>query len=135
MSPDTSTCKHCGKPLTDQMCYACNGSGIARELAFLKRECEVCGGKGRVWRCEDEFKHIVDDFKATHDVLRSPARPPRFSHAKEAKESSPPQSLPWQSINPENPWNSNVLNVPLKTAKQKVKNPGQQVSRKSSHKK
>jgi len=136
VSRNNSTCRHCGKPLTNQVCFACNGSGFARELAFIKRECTVCHGSGRVWRCEDEFKHIVDDFKASHDVIPASGRSPKHSHSNETRESRAPVTLPWQSVNPENPWNSNVLNIPLKNvSSQAVKNPGQRAARKTSRKK
>ena len=136
MSRNRSTCRHCGKPLTNQVCFACNGSGFSTELAFIKRECTACRGSGWVWRCEDEFKHIVDDFKASHEALPKSKKPSKHSRSNETRDSSATVTLPWQSVNPENPWNSNVLNVPLITASpHAVKNPSQRAARKTRHKK
>jgi hypothetical protein len=78
----------------------------------------------------------VDDFKASHEVIQATNDSSKPNHSKETQESSAWEPYPWHSINPENPWNSNVMNIPLKNVSpHAVKNPGQRVNRKTSHKK
>jgi hypothetical protein len=118
MSPNGSTCIHCGKLLTSQLCYACWGTGYTRELVFVKRECKLCHGSGRVWRCEDEFKHIVDDFKASHPAeTQQHDQPPTPRHGSEPAQPTSWNPNPWFSAHPENPWNPHIHNPAVKPAK------------------
>lgn len=110
MSTAHSTCSHCGKPLKHLTCYACEGKGYARELAFMKRACTVCQGSGWVWQCEDEFKHVVEAFKAAHDDNEhAPARPLKRRPATNAETIPDWEPTHFHPINPENPWNLNDL--------------------------
>lgn len=137
MTHNNSTCSSCGKPLSHQACIACEGSGFTRELALIKRECTVCHGSGRVLRCEDEFKHIVDDFKASRPVgIHDSDQPPQHRRTREPHEHSPLDTIPRYSVLPENPWNLNVLNLPVKPGSPHSTNiPGQRSTRRASHKK
>lgn len=137
MSHNNSTCSHCGKPLNHLACIACEGTGFIRELAFIKRNCAVCHGSRRVWRCEDEFKHIVDDFKASHPAEpHHPTPLPTPRHIRGSQELSPTESTPWHSIHPENPWNLNALHIPvIPGSSPSAKHTGQRSTGKTSHKK
>lgn len=106
MSSKNPTCSHCGKPLKYQDCFACNGKGYAQGLAFFKKECEICHGKGQIWRCEDEFKHIVEDFKAAHQGEGdAPVQPLKRRHTTNAEEIPDWGHAPLRPIHLENPWN------------------------------
>jgi hypothetical protein len=113
MSSKNPTCSHCGKPLTYQDCFACNGKGYDRQLTFLKKECEVCHGKGQLWRCEDEFKHIVEDFKAAHPDTGDALQPSKRRQTASADELPDWEPTPLHPIHPENPWHISVLNNDL----------------------
>jgi hypothetical protein len=137
MSNNASTCSHCGKPLRKQSCFACDGKGHIQELAFMKRECTVCNGSGQAWRCEDEFKHIVEDFKASHmSDPHAPLKPLKHRRSTEAQEPPEWDINPRRPIHPENPWNLNNLNRPLKTTiPHKTQNPRPQLDRHTIKKK
>lgn len=131
MSNPTPICSHCGKPLQYQPCFICGGSGYSRELILIKKECEACQGSGKVWRCEDEFKHIVNDFKNTHKANLKPVThnlhktiPPISAplNIKGKQPPAPPQipppwhpsfPSPWHPMHPENPWNLNNMHSPF----------------------
>ena len=127
------TCSHCNKPLQNQTCFACHGNGYSQEFLLIHKECDVCKGSGKVWRCEDEFKHIVDDFKDTHKVEYKPLSQirhkevnPIFSHATSTT-SQIPSVMP---MHPENPWNPNNKLSPIKINQPKnINNPGHPLNR------
>jgi len=133
MSTTTPICIHCRKPLLHQNCYACDGNGYSKTFLLIHKECEVCKGSGKIWRCEDEFKHIVDDFKDAHRVehklltqIRHKEVTPTFSN-----HSATDQQIPtvWP-MHPENPWNPNSGLSPLKTTQPKnINNPGHPLNR------
>ena len=110
MSPINPICSHCGKPLHNQACFACEGNGYSNKFLLVHKECDVCHGSGQIWRCEDEFKHIVDDFKNTHKVEHSSVTQvhhkevvPTFSHTPSTTRQIP---TVWP-MHPESPWNPN----------------------------
>ncbi len=106
MSTQNSTCNHCGKPLQNQICFACGGKGYITELALVRRECTFCNGTGKVWRCEDEFKHIVEDSKRSHTVeLDKVEKHITQARAKDPAEPADWEPPTWRPIHPENPWN------------------------------
>jgi len=116
MSPMPLICSHCGKPLDNQTCFACEGNGYSREFLLIHKECDVCKGSGRIWRCEDEFKHIVDDFKSAHKVEHKPLSQvqkivPKFS---QHSSTTPQIPLAWP-MHAENPWNLNNSLGAIKT--------------------
>jgi hypothetical protein len=97
---------------------------------LLKKECDVCKGSGKLWRCEDEFKHIVDDFKNTHKVNQKPASQnlrKTIPHIPaplntQPKQPTPPHipppwhpsfPSPFHPMHPENPWNFNNMHSPF----------------------
>jgi len=133
MFTTTPTCVHCGKPLQNQNCYACEGNGYSKTFLLIHKECEICKGSGKIWRCEEEFKHIVDDFKDAHRVEHKPLTQirhkevtPTFSH-----HPATAQQIPniWP-MHPENPWNPNNGLSPLKTTHPKnINNPGHPLNR------
>jgi hypothetical protein len=137
MSHNNSTCSRCGKPLTFQNCIACEGSGFIRELTLIKRKCRACDGSGRVWRCEDEFKHIVDDFKASHPARQQhPPQTPIHRLTREPQEHNELDTTPGHSVHPENPWNATALNVPVKAGStSSTRHPVQRSTGKTSRKK
>lgn len=110
MSSKNPTCSHCGKPLKYQDCFACDGKGYDRRLTFLKKECHICHGKGQVWRCEDEFKHIVEDFKAAHqDESGVPLQPAKRRPTNGGEELPNWDPTPLHPTHPENPWHAETL--------------------------
>lgn len=115
MSSKKPTCSHCGKPLKYQDCFACDGKGYERGLTFLKKECAICHGKGQLWRCEDEFKHIVEDFKAAHtDENIAPRQPSKRRHTTSAEEMPDWEPTALHPIHPENPWHLHLnIDSPL----------------------
>jgi len=135
MSTITPTCSHCGKPLKNQNCFACEGYGYSREFLFVHKECEVCKGSGRIWRCEDEFKHIVDDFKDAHKVVHKPLAQIRYKEVAPTFNSSHPASTvqqipPIWPMHPENPWNpNNGLSLIKSTSPKNINNPGHPLNR------
>jgi hypothetical protein len=82
---------------------------------------------------EDEFKHIVDDFKDAHKVAYKPLSQirhkevnPIFSHAASTA-SQIPSVMP---MHPENPWNPNNKLSPIKINQPKnINNPGHPLNR------
>jgi hypothetical protein len=133
MSTIIPTCSHCGKPLQNQNCYACDGNGYSREFLLIHKECEVCKGRGKIWRCEDEFKHIVDDFKEAHKVTHKPLAQIHHKEVTPAfsQHTSTTQKIPtvWP-MHPENPWNPNNGLSAIKTAQPKnINNPGHPLNR------
>ena len=139
MSTTTPTCSHCGKSLQNQTCYACHGNGYSQELKLIKKECEVCKGSGKIWRCEDEFKHIVNDFKDAHKVEHKPFSQirhkevvPTFSHTTSTA-TQIPSIMP---MHPDNPWNPNNKLAPIKINQPKnINNPGHPLNRNNPTKK
>ena len=127
------TCSHCNKPLQNQVCFACHGNGYSQEFLLIHKECHVCKGSGKVWRCEDEFKHIVDDFKDAHKVAHKPLTKVRHKEITPAfsQHATAAQQIPavWP-MHPENPWNPNNGLSPLKTIQPKnINNPGHPLNR------
>jgi len=139
MPTTTLTCSHCGKSLQNQTCYACHGNGYSQEFLLVHKVCEVCKGNGKIWRCEDEFKHIVDDFKDAHKVEHKPLSQirhkevvPTFSHAASTA-TQIPSVMP---MHPENPWNPNNKLNPIKINQPKnINNPGHPLNRNNPTKK
>ena len=133
MSTNTPTCIHCGKPRLHQICYACDGKGYSKTFLLIHKECEVCKGNGKLWRCEDEFKHIVDDFKDAHRVEHKPLTQIRPKEVNPTFLNHPAtsQQIPtvWP-MHPENPWNANNGLSTLKTNQPKnINNPGHPLNR------
>ncbi len=62
-SISAQVCDHCGKQLKNVPCSVCDGKGYYREWVIFKKDCEMCSGSGRVLRCPDELKHIIEDLK------------------------------------------------------------------------
>ena len=133
MFTTTPTCVHCGKPLQNQNCYACEGNGYSKTFLLIHKECEICKGNGKIWRCEDEFKHIVDDFKDAHRVEHKPLTQirhkevtPTFSHHPATTQKIP---TVWP-MHPENPWNpNNGLNTLKTTQPKNINNSGHPLNR------
>ncbi|MEP7135917.1 MAG: hypothetical protein ABI904_13385 [Chloroflexota bacterium] len=133
MSNITPTCSHCGKSLINQTCFACAGNGFSREFLLVHKECDVCHGSGRIWRCEDEFKHVVDDFKNAHTVEHKPLSQtrrkritPEFSQHSEITPHIPPA----YPMHPENPWGlNNALGSIKITSPKNINNPGHPLNR------
>jgi hypothetical protein len=127
MSNITPTCSHCGKSLQNQNCYACNGNGYSREFLLLHKECDVCKGNGKIWRCE------VDEFKEAHKVEHKPLAhirhkevSPTFTHHPSTAQQTP---TVWP-MHPENPWNANNgLSLIKITSPKNVNNPGHPLNR------
>ena len=135
MSNTIPTCSHCGKPLKYQTCFTCDGHGYSREFLLIHKECNTCQGSGRVWRCEDEFMHIVDDFKDAHKIEHLPSKQirhkeisPTFASSQDG--SAVPQIPPVWPMHTENPWNPNNRVSSIKITQPKnINNPGHPLNR------
>lgn len=133
MTTLTPSCSHCNKPLQNQTCYACHGNGYSQEFLLIHKECYVCKGSGKVWRCEDEFKHIVDDFKDAHKVEHRPLAQVRHKEIIPtfSRHSSTAQQIPtiWP-MHPESPWNPNNGLGSIKITQPKnINSPGHPLNR------
>jgi hypothetical protein len=133
MSTITPICIHCGKPLQNQNCYACDGNGYSKTFLLIPKECEVCKGSGKIWRCEDEFKHIVDDFKEAHRLEHKPLTQIHHKEVTPAFSQHPPTARQIPTVwpmHPENPWNpNNGLGTPRTTQPKNINNPGHPLNR------
>ena len=120
----TRTCRRCGKDLEPRACFNCSGEGRTSFLLFFKKDCDVCGGSGTVWRCPDEFKaaHInllsYTGSRITSSLnLKQPLQP----LGKKTKPLVPTPLPPWDARNPNvlnpmhprSPYNPNNPNSPL----------------------
>lgn len=118
-------CNRCGKSFEQRNCFNCGGEGQTRVLLFFKKDCEVCGGSGIVWRCPDEFKasHITPisltgNLNATSFTNFNK---PGQSVGKQTKPLVPPPLPPWDARNPNvlnpmhprSPYNPSNPNSPL----------------------
>jgi hypothetical protein len=133
MTNTIPTCSHCNKPLQNQTCFACHGNGYSQEFLLIHKECAVCKGSGKVWRCEDEFKHIVDDFKDAHKVAHKPLAQIRHKEIAPAfsQHATATRTIPtvWP-MHPENPWNPNHgLGLPKVTKPQTATSSGHPLNR------
>lgn len=63
-----NVCDKCGSKIKYFQCSACGGSGYYREWIFFKRDCGLCSGTGKVLRCPNEFKHIIEDLKLSRTL-------------------------------------------------------------------
>lgn len=66
-------CKVCGKPLKQQLCRNCEGTGRVNHMVFLKRDCEYCGGNGYNYFCPNRSEHAKLQKKTSGNVVRTPA--------------------------------------------------------------
>ena len=128
-------CSRCGKQLRLDPCGQCDGKGYQRELIFLKRDCEACGGAGKQLRCPNELDHILEDFKLPKETpqkhilkgfqdysTRKPSlltpKPTQLTSMKPTTPPVPPPwhpsyPFPWHPMHPRNPNNPLNPNSPL----------------------
>jgi hypothetical protein len=106
-------CRRCGKPLQYVACGACDGKGYHRKGLFLKGECRVCSGSGRVLRCPDEHRHAVDLMTRLRRSLEArPSGPRTLPIARRPPGSLQPRPYnlpghpsPWHRMHPRHPRN------------------------------
>jgi hypothetical protein len=132
LSGTIHTCSLCGKDLEQRLCYNCGGEGQTRVLLFFKKDCEICGGVGTLWRCPDEFKDshlrlvssVIGRNTAVSQNLKPLGKPtiqPPQPQIKTPKQQVPPPLPPWDPRNPNvlnpmhprSPYNPNNPNSPL----------------------
>ena len=66
-----NVCKVCGKPLQQQLCHKCHGTGRTNPVALLKRDCEYCGGSGFQYFCPNQSGH-AKSLKKTPTITKQP---------------------------------------------------------------
>jgi hypothetical protein len=139
------TCDRCGTPLENTECRVCNGKGYYRELLIFKTDCEACSGSGRVLRCPNEYRHILDDLnlssnysaRSIYKGFQNSTFPKpksgfntRLTGTKPGQPQVPPPwhpsyPNPWHPMHPRNPRNQpfNPLNPNSPTNPMNPRNP------------
>jgi hypothetical protein len=118
----TPLCDKCKKPLEDITCPACNGTGFYLGPFGAKKQCQNCKGSGRVLKCPDEMKHILEDLGVAlpldpKPIYNSFLKGKPFVLPSEEKIIPPWHSdypKPWHPNHPLNPNNPLNPNSPIK---------------------